>query len=229
MSLEENTSTEWVLVIADLTANRQTTLQHPEKLRAEKRSLALDAAMGNEEARKRISKIKADLSKLVLECDDFEVAIRNAEQEKQKAQDNANAEAERQRQDQLRDAVRAYYAGMPENRPGPRETRGTAQDRAGQASVRRAWGGSLRDEAHSAGPPLLPAEERAARVVTGRYYRASAPTREHAPKVREVSHLTPFSQDGQCSLSLGRRCGEAQRDNRTLTSSGSRSQACLVG
>jgi chromosome segregation ATPase len=109
MQLQENTPAQWATVIADLAAKRQSTLAHLEELCQEKKSLALDAAMGNEEARKRLQKVNAEIHKLAMDVDDFEVALSNANGEKQKAQATANAKEERQRQEELRDSVRLYF------------------------------------------------------------------------------------------------------------------------
>jgi hypothetical protein len=109
MQLAENTPAQWESVIADLTAKRQSTLAHLEQLRAEKRSLALDAALGNEEAQKRSQKLSADINKLSLEVDEIGMALTQANGEKTRAESEARQLAERQRQEQLRLAVVAYF------------------------------------------------------------------------------------------------------------------------
>ena len=60
MHLQENTPGQREWVIADLTVKCQQATQHLETLRAEKRSSVLDAQLGNEEARRRLTKINAE-------------------------------------------------------------------------------------------------------------------------------------------------------------------------
>jgi len=114
MQLQETTTVQWESVIADLTAKRQSALTQLEQLRAEKRTLALDAAMGNEEAKHRLSEVNAEINRLALEVDDFDIALQRANSEKQKAADHAAIEAEQKRQRELQEAVRQYYSHVKE-------------------------------------------------------------------------------------------------------------------
>lgn len=104
----ENTPTQWDSVVADLAAKRQSTESRLKELRAEKRSLALDAAMGSDDARKRLSKINTDLNRLALEIDEIEMALQGATSEKENADSAASVAAEAERQEQIREALRSY-------------------------------------------------------------------------------------------------------------------------
>jgi seryl-tRNA synthetase len=85
MLATENTVTGWSAVISELSAKQQAANQHNERLRTEKRELALEAAMGSSDAKKRLDKLNAELTKLAFECDDFQVAIAQAQDAKLKA------------------------------------------------------------------------------------------------------------------------------------------------
>jgi hypothetical protein len=88
----ENTAPKWEGVIADLSAKQQASRDHAEQLRLEKQKLALEAAMGGTDARKRLAAINAELAKAALEGDDWDAAITQAETAKGQAE-HAEAEA----------------------------------------------------------------------------------------------------------------------------------------
>jgi hypothetical protein len=95
------TPAKWEGVLADLAAKRQGARHHAERLRTEKQNMALEAAMGGGDARKRLKEIKAELARLTLEADNWESAIAQAETEKGRAEESAASEQERQRQKEL--------------------------------------------------------------------------------------------------------------------------------
>src|ERR1019366_10069583 len=97
----DNTPTRGEGVIADLAAKRQSAREHAERLRAEKQNMALEAAMGGGDARKRLKEINAELARLTLEADDWDSAIAQAEAEKGRAEQSVATERERQRQKKL--------------------------------------------------------------------------------------------------------------------------------
>lgn len=92
----------WQQVITDLASKRQAAQDHAERLRGEKRGLALEAVMGSAEAKKRLDKINNDLGRFEREAEDWDAAIARAEGEKQKASEIATAKAEEARQAELR-------------------------------------------------------------------------------------------------------------------------------
>jgi hypothetical protein len=96
LSTEPNSVQHWTEVIAQLTTKQQQANQHIERLRAEKRSLALEAALGSEPAKKKLDKINAELTKLAFDADDFVVAIAAATAEKQRAEQAVKDAEERQ-------------------------------------------------------------------------------------------------------------------------------------
>jgi hypothetical protein len=69
MQLQQSTPAQWESVIADLSVKCQHATQQLETLRAEKRSLVLDALLGNEEARRRLTKINVDTHRLGLDAE----------------------------------------------------------------------------------------------------------------------------------------------------------------
>jgi len=97
----ENTPGNWGGIIDDLTTKRQAAHRHLEQLRAQKRELALEAAMGGGDAKKRLEKTNAELSKLAFEIDDWDVAITQAQAAKEQAEKSAAEAAERARQEEL--------------------------------------------------------------------------------------------------------------------------------
>jgi chromosome segregation ATPase len=99
--IHENTIDDWSGVVADLTAKRQAAHEHLQQLRAQKRELALEAAMGGGEAKKRLERTNAELSKLAFEIDDWDVAIVQAQAEKEQAEKSLAEVAEQARQKEL--------------------------------------------------------------------------------------------------------------------------------
>ena len=101
MQLATNTAEGWCAVITDLTIKQQAARDHTERLRIEKQRLALEAAMGGTESKKRLREINAELARLTLEGDDWDAAITQAETAQRQAAQAESAAAERQRQEQL--------------------------------------------------------------------------------------------------------------------------------
>jgi hypothetical protein len=78
MQTVENTPDGWSGVITELESKHASAMTHIEQLRQQKHELALDASLGSEEARKRLSKINGELNRLSLDIDDPNTAIRAA-------------------------------------------------------------------------------------------------------------------------------------------------------
>lgn len=101
MQLAENTVSGWQSVVGDLTAKMQTARDRVEQLRSEKKTLALEAALGGAEAGRKLGKINSTLTTAAFELDDIEQAILQAEAEKRKAEQGEADEAEQARQQKL--------------------------------------------------------------------------------------------------------------------------------
>src|ERR1017187_3112951 len=110
----ENTPAKWEAVIADLAAKRQAARDHTERLRTQKQELALEAAMGGTDARKRLAAINAELAKLTLEADDWDSAITQAEHAKLQAERAESEAADRDRHQQIGAHLEAYLAEVRE-------------------------------------------------------------------------------------------------------------------
>jgi len=91
----------WAGVIADLQSKQQAAREHAEQLQAQKHALALESAMGSPEAKKALTKINAELSRLALEGDDWHAALTQAEASKKLAEQAEAETADRQRQAEL--------------------------------------------------------------------------------------------------------------------------------
>ncbi len=100
-AIEDNKPTRWERVITDLAAKRLTTRDSLGQLRAQKRDLVLEAAMGGRDAKKRLESVNAELSKLAFEIDDWDVALSQAEQAKRQAEQFAAETAERARLEEM--------------------------------------------------------------------------------------------------------------------------------
>lgn len=105
---EIGTTAGWNSVISDLTAKRQTMLDHLERLRQQKRELALEAAMGGAEARKKLAKVNAELSQTTLELDALESAGAEAESRREEAEQSEAETAEHQRQQRVTESLAAF-------------------------------------------------------------------------------------------------------------------------
>lgn len=100
--LAENAPARWESIITDLTAKQQTAREHVEQLRTQKRDLALEAAMGGADARKKLEKANAELARLTLESDDWDAAIAQAQRHLADAREAEAAEAEKKRKAEMR-------------------------------------------------------------------------------------------------------------------------------
>jgi hypothetical protein len=96
MQTIENTVASWSGVLSDLAAKRQHARDRVAELRRRKEEISLESAMGSEAARKELTKINGELTRLTLESDDWDSAIARAEAQKADAQ-KAEAEAAEQR------------------------------------------------------------------------------------------------------------------------------------
>jgi chromosome segregation ATPase len=99
---------EWEGVIADLAAKQQASQEHNERLRTQKQELALEAAMGSTDAKKRLKEINAELAKLALEGDDFDAAIRQAESAWTNAEHAEAEAAEHDRRAKIGESMKCY-------------------------------------------------------------------------------------------------------------------------
>jgi hypothetical protein len=97
-----NTVPRWESVIAELTTKQQSARQHVEQLQEQKRDLALEAAMGGADARKKLDKANAELARLTLESDDWDAAIAQAQNWLADAREAEVAEAEQERRSEMR-------------------------------------------------------------------------------------------------------------------------------
>lgn len=109
-----NPSAKWAEVIADLAAKRQAAREHTERLRAQKQELALEAAMGGTDAKKRLATINTELAKLSLESGDWDAAIAQAETAKVNAERAEAERAARDRHRQIGGHLEAYRAEVRE-------------------------------------------------------------------------------------------------------------------
>ena len=105
-----NTPAKWEGVLANLTTKQQAAREHLERLQTEKKRLALEAAMGGVDARKRLEKINAELSKLSLESTDWDAAIAQAQSARVKAAATEAEAAERDRRAKISESLKRYYA-----------------------------------------------------------------------------------------------------------------------
>ena len=64
--ITQNTTAKWEGVLADLAVKQQASRDHTERLRIQKQELALEAALGGSDARRRLEKINAELARLAL-------------------------------------------------------------------------------------------------------------------------------------------------------------------
>jgi hypothetical protein len=101
MLATDNTVSGWSQVIRDLQAKQATNNSQIEELRATKKSLALEATMGNVEAKKRLDKLNAELNKHAMDADDFVIAVAAATAERNKAVQAEKDTIELQRQAEL--------------------------------------------------------------------------------------------------------------------------------
>lgn len=92
-----DTVTNWSGTIAALTTKRQTALARLSELQAEKKQLALEAALGGADAKKRLERVNTEISRLALDLDTCELALSAARGAEQKAKANAVADAEQER------------------------------------------------------------------------------------------------------------------------------------
>jgi chromosome segregation ATPase len=114
MQVAENTVEGWGGVIADLAAKRQAAEENVGRLRAQKQELALEAAMGSGDAKKRLAAVNAELTRAAFEMDDLETALARAEGEKQTAGQVEAADAERQRKARIGESLKQYLAAVLE-------------------------------------------------------------------------------------------------------------------
>jgi hypothetical protein len=106
-----NTPAKWEVVIASLAARQQASRDHVERLRTEKQTLALTAALdGGGDDRKRLAAINAELAKAALEGDDWQSAITSAENAKAKAEHVEAEAAERDRLAKIGVSMKRYRA-----------------------------------------------------------------------------------------------------------------------
>ena len=108
--LVENTPSQWQTVIADLTTKQQAAREHIESLRKQKQELALEAAMGGSDAKKKLDKANGELARLTLESDDWDSAIATARSRLADSQASVAAEAERARRSEILPRWPARYA-----------------------------------------------------------------------------------------------------------------------
>ena len=95
------TTAGWAGVIADLQSKQQAAREHAEQLQAQKRALALESAMGSPEAKKQLTKINGELTRMALEGEDWTAALSQAEASRQLAEQTEKDAAERERQAEL--------------------------------------------------------------------------------------------------------------------------------
>ena len=79
MQTTTNSAREWANIIGGLSSKQQAAEDHREQLTTEKSRLALAAAMGDANAKKRLVTINQELAKADLEGDDWASAIAQAE------------------------------------------------------------------------------------------------------------------------------------------------------
>lgn len=149
----------WSGVLADLTAKRQSARDHLEQLRAQKKDLALEAAMGSTDAKRKLDKTNAELNKLAFELDDSDMAIAQAEAQKQQAEAVEATTAEQQRREQIAVNLGQYFVAVQEIDDGLRllaarfavarqhldraEVLMIGQERAPFVQLRSLWGATL--------------------------------------------------------------------------------------
>lgn len=108
MHLQTNTTEGWSGVIADLTTRQKTAKDHVERLQTERQRLALEAAMGGTDAKKRLAAINQELEKAARDGDDFDSAIKQASSAKQQAAVTEAEAAEHDRRVKISVSMRRY-------------------------------------------------------------------------------------------------------------------------
>lgn len=101
MQLTENAPAKWESVIADLTDKQKAARENAELLQTERQNLALEAAMGGADAKKKLDKANAELARLTAEAEDRETAIRQAQQRLGAAREAEASKAEHARRNEL--------------------------------------------------------------------------------------------------------------------------------
>jgi hypothetical protein len=114
MQLQQQTVEGWSGVLSDLAIKRAAALDHVERLRGEKKALALEAALGGADARKRLEKINSELSLAALRLDDMEQAVIQAESKKQGAQQAEADAVEQERRLRISAALSQYLGHVRE-------------------------------------------------------------------------------------------------------------------
>jgi DNA repair exonuclease SbcCD ATPase subunit len=114
VQLTANTVNGWSGVLADLAAKQQAAREHTERLRTQKQALALEAAMGSPDARKRLAQINQELAKLALESTDLDAALTQAEQSRLQAEAEQAEQAERARNKQITVHLEQYLKEVRE-------------------------------------------------------------------------------------------------------------------
>jgi len=99
--VHRNRTRGWSGLIAHLTAKRQSAAEHIEQLRTQKRELALEAAMGSADAKKRLKEINTELARVALDVDDFDMALKQAEAGRGQAEQAAAEAAQREREAEM--------------------------------------------------------------------------------------------------------------------------------
>jgi len=99
----------WGGVIAELMGKRQTSQEHLERLRKQKRDLALEAALGNTDAQKRLIKINAELAQTAAQGNDWDAAIQQAETRRGEAHKSEAETAEAERKAKIGSHLASYF------------------------------------------------------------------------------------------------------------------------
>lgn len=96
-----STVEEWSGVLTDLSMKQNEAKDHLDSLRKQKQELSLEAALGSSDAKQKLDAINSELGRLVLEFEDYESAIRQAEAARIQAERIEAERVEKIRQSEL--------------------------------------------------------------------------------------------------------------------------------
>lgn len=98
----------WMIVISELEGKRQAARDRLTALRQRKSEISLQAALGDDAAKKELKDINGHLVKATVEGEDWDAAIAKAEAGRRQAEQTAAAEAEQARRQKISDEMGDY-------------------------------------------------------------------------------------------------------------------------
>lgn len=95
------TTEQWQAVISDLSRRHASAAEQAQKLKRRKAEISLDAAMGSDTAKRELSKLNGELSRIAAEAEDLAAATGQAEAQQQEAAAREAEAGERKRLDRM--------------------------------------------------------------------------------------------------------------------------------